>query len=332
LGPERIFNTLLSNPAQGERRFFPIALSNFNSPWEIPYYLKWSLGFQRQLPAELLADVSYVGSRGVQLVRSRDINQPRASVAVANGSVSPNAARPYPGFAGINTFETSGNSVYHSLQVSLTRRFSKGFSFQGSYTWARTIENNVTPINSYADSRMDRALASFDRPHVAVLSYVYEIPVAQGFRGAAGVLLRGWQVSGINRFESGLPSNVTVPGDRAGTGAGGQRPDITGPITLEKTLARWFTTSVFANPALGTFGSAGRNLIRGPGINNWDLSFSKRSQLTERTALQFRAEFFNLFNHTQWSGINTSFGAAAFGQVTGARDPRLTQLGLRLVF
>ncbi|MBL8293602.1 MAG: TonB-dependent receptor [Bryobacterales bacterium] len=328
-----LFTTQLSNPAGGQRRLFPIALSNFNSPWEIPYYTKWSLGIQRQLPKEMLLDVSYVASRGTQLVRTRDINQPVASVAVANGSVNPNAARPFPGFAGISTFETSGNSIYHSMQVSATRRLSKGFAFQGSYTFSRSIDNNVTPINSYADNRMERALSSFDRTHILALSYVYELPF---FRDASSALARrvlgGWQISGINRFESGLPLTVSIPGDRAGVGGGGQRPDLIGAVTMDRTLARWFNTGAFANPALGTFGSAGRSLVRAPGINNWDVSFIKATQLKERMALQFRAEFFNLFNHTQWAGVNTSFGAAAFGQVTSARDPRITQLGLRLLF
>ncbi len=327
-----IFTTALSNPAQGQRRAFPIALSNFASPWNIPYYMKWSFGLQRQLASDLVLDVSYVGSRGAALVRSRDINQPMASVAVASGQVNPNAARPYPGFATINTFETTGNSIYHSLQASGTKRFSRGLSLQASYTWSRSIDNNVTPISSYANSRMERAVSSFDRPHVLVLSYIYELPFARNSTGLTRALLQGWQLSGITRFESGTPLSVTIPGDRAGTGSGGQRPDVITPIELEKSFARWFSTSSFANPALGTFGSGGRNLIRGPGINNWDVSFIKRTRIVEGVDLQFRAEFFNLFNHTQAAGVNTSFGAAAFGQVVSARDPRITQLALRLLF
>lgn len=327
-----IFTTTLSNPAGGQRRFFPIALSNFDSPWNIPYYMKWSLGVQRQLPLQMLLDVSYVGSRGVALVRSRDINQPVASVAVANGSLNPNANRPYLGFAGINTFETTGNSIYHSLQTSASRRFSKGASLQASYTFSRSFDNNVTPINSYAASRMERALSSFDRTHVLALSYIYELPFLKGSKGLTRKAFYGWQLSGISRFESGTPATVTIPADRAGVGGGAQRPDLVAPITVDKTLARWFSTSSFANPALGSFGSAGRGLFRAPGINNWDVSFIKRTEISERVAMQFRAEFFNLFNHTQWAGINTSLGAAAFGQVTSARDPRITQLALRLLF
>jgi outer membrane receptor protein involved in Fe transport len=327
-----IFTASLSNPSEGQRRLFPIALSNFASPWNIPYYMKWSVGVQRQLPAELLLDVSYVGSRGVALVRSRDINQPEASVPVASGQLNPNAARPYPGFAAINTYETTGNSIYHSLQASASRRFAQGLALQASYTFSRSFDNNVTPINSYADSRLERAISSFDRTHVLALSYIYELPFFRDREGLLNKVLYGWQVSGISRFESGTPLNVTIPGDRAGVGGGGQRPDVIAPVTVEKELARWFDTGSFANPALGTFGNAGRNLVRGPGINNWDVSFIKRTGITENVSLQFRAEFFNLWNHTQLSGVNTSLGAAAFGQVTSARDPRITQLALRLLF
>ncbi len=331
-----IFTTALSNPAQGERRFFPIALTNYSSPWNIPYYMKWSLGVQHALPGEILLDASYVGSRGVALTRTRDINQPVASADVAAGRLNVNAARPFPGFAAINTNETTGQSVYHSLQTSATRRFNRGISLQGSYTWSRSIDNVVRPLNSYASNRMDRGLSGFDRTHVLVLSYVYELP---GLKGTAPVVKHafgGWQVSGISRFESGTPLTVTVPGDRAGTGSGGQRPDATGPIVMERTLQQWFTGS-FATPALGTFGSLGRGVVRGPGISNWDVSFSKKTELfrtgnDQPVQLQFRAEFFNLFNHTQYAGVSTALGAANFRQVTSARDPRLTQLALRLLF
>ena len=327
-----IFTASLSNPAEGQRRLFPIALSNFASPWNIPYYMKWSLGLQRQLPGDVLLDVSYVGSRGVALVRSRDITQPLPSVAVSLTQLNPNAARPYPGFAGINTFETTGNSIYHSMQASASRRFAAGFGLQASYTFSRSIDNNVTPMNSYADSRLERALSSFDRTHVLALSYIYELPFFRARSDLQSKFLGGWQISGISRFESGTPLTVTIPGDRAGVGGGVQRPDVVGPLTLHKELARWFSTSSFATPAPGTFGNAGRNIIRGPGINNWDVSFIKRTNITEAVALQFRAEFFNLFNHTQYSAVNTALGASAFGQVTSARDPRITQLAMRFLF
>jgi hypothetical protein len=193
----------------------------------------------------MVLDVSYVGTRGVALARIRDINQPRASATVAGGQLNVNAARPFPGFAAINTYETTANSIYHSMQVSATRRFTRGFSFQGSYTWAKSLDNNATPLNSYADSRMERARSNFDRTHVLVLSYVYELPFFKSQSGTAGRILGGWQLSGISRFESGTPFTVTVPGDRAGVGGGSQRPELTSPLSVPKEFLRWFTTNSF---------------------------------------------------------------------------------------
>ncbi|MBI3693343.1 MAG: TonB-dependent receptor [Acidobacteria bacterium] len=327
-----IFNTNFSNPAQGTKRIFPIGLTSFNSPWEIPYLQKWSLGVQRQLPAEMLLEVSYVGSKGTHLLRTRDINQPVASAVVASGQVSPNAVRPYLGLASVNTYETTANSIYHSLQVSAVRRFSGGFSLQGSYTFSKIIDNTAAPINSYAADRLERSMSGFDRTHIFVGSYVWELPLARKAQGWQRKALHGWQISGITNFQSGNPITPGVSGDRAGTGGGGQRPNLIGAVTRIMTLARWFNTDAFALPALGTFGNAGRALVRGPGINDWDVSFSKRTELKENVSLQFRAEFFNLFNHAQFSGVGATVGSATFGQVVSARDPRITQLGMRLLF
>ncbi len=327
-----IYNTLFSNPAQGAYRYFPIDISNYNSPWEIPSLQKWSLGVQRQLPAELLLEVGYVGSKGTHLIRAVDRNQPVASSTVASGQASPNSVRPYRGFAGISTQETTADTSYHSLQTSLVRRFSAGISFQGSYTFGKSLDNVVTPINAYASNRVERAMATFDRTHVLAASYVWDMPFARKLHGWKKSVLDGWQISGITRMESGLPLTITIPSDRAGVGASSQRPNISGEITRVKTLTQWFTTSAFSLPALGTFGNAGRSLVRGPGGNNWDLAFCKRTMLHERVGLQFRAEFFNIFNHTQYSGVGTSFGSSTLGLVTSARDPRITQLALRLLF
>ena len=327
-----IFNTNFSNPAQGSLRVFPVSLASFESPWDIPYLQKWSLGLQRQLPRDLLLDVSYVGSKGTHLIRSQDLNQSRPSVAVATSQVSPNAVRPYPGFSSISTFGTSANSSYHSLQASLVRRFSAGLSIQASYTFSKSIDNNTGAINPYASSRLERALSGFDRTHMLIMSYVWELPFARHAQGWRARGLGGWELSGINSYQSGLPGTVAGNIDWAGIGRTGQRPNVVGVATPIKTFARWFDTAAFAAPALGTFGNAGRSLVRAPGMNNWNLAAIKKMQLRENMRLQFRAEFFNIFNHTQYSGVGTTFGAASFGQVTAALDPRITQLALRLNF
>jgi hypothetical protein len=298
----------------------------------VPALQKWSLGFQRQLPGSIVLDASYVGSKGSNLIMSEDINQPVASAAVATGGISPNAVRPYPGFAAITTYQTRGDSYYHSLQVSVVKRMAHGFSINGSYTWSKSLDDLSTPLNIYAPLSNERAISSFDRTHVFTASYIWEIPFARGLTGFGKKVLDGWQVSGITSVQSGNPITPVITGDRAGTGAGSQRPNVAGPIGTPNTQFQWFDTSGFSLPAAGTFGNAGRALVRGPGFANTDLSFSKRTAITESVALQFRAEFFNIFNHTQWASVGATVASGTFGQVVSARDPRITQLGLRLTF
>lgn len=328
-----IFNTSFSNPAEGSLRIFPIGLTNFTSPWDVPELQKWSLGIQRQLPGGIVLDTSYVGSKGTHLLLTRDINQPVASATVASGQVSPNAVRPYPGFAAINSYQTSGTSFYNSLQTSVVKRFARGFSVDGAYTWSKSIDDAVTPLNAYAPRSVERGVSTFDRTHVLTVSYIWEIPFTKNLTGFRKKVLDGWQISGITSVQSGNPLTPVLTSDRAGTGtSGAQRPNVSGMIGTPHTQYTWFDTSVFSAPALGTFGSAGRSIIRGPGFANTDLSFSKRTVIRENVMLQFRAEFFNIFNNSQWASVGTTVGSSTFGQVLSARDPRITQLGLRLTF
>jgi hypothetical protein len=234
--------------------------------------------------------------------------------------------------AAITTYESNANSFYHSFQAQAVRRFSGGVSVQASYTLSKSIDDAVSPFNIYSPYSLLRGLSSFDRRHMLVASYVWELPFGRRATGWQKKLFQGWQISGISNFQSGNPLTVGISPDQAGTGTGGQWANRTAPVTRAKTLSQWFSTSSFALPAQGTFGNGGRSIIQGAGINNWDLSFSKRTLLRENVALQFRAEFFNLFNHAQWSGVGTTFGSGTFGTVTSARDPRIGQLALRLLF
>ncbi|HKX28284.1 MAG TPA: Cna protein B-type domain-containing protein, partial [Blastocatellia bacterium] len=143
-------------------------------------------------------------------------------------------------------------------------------------------------------------------------------------------ILGGWEISGITTISSGP---VSSPGIDTGTNGLATRPNLVGDqVEGPRTVAQWFNTSAFAAPAAGFFGNAGRNIIREPGTHKWDMSFFKNNRLNERMNLQFRAEFFNIFNHTNFNAINTTLGSGSFGQVTGARDPRIIQFGLKLGF
>jgi outer membrane receptor protein involved in Fe transport len=325
-----LFNTSLSNAGGGQNVSFPLALVSFAAPWRVPTMYKWSFGMQHQLPLRIVADVSYVGSRGLHLIYANNINQPVPTLAVANASINVNAARPYPGFSTINTYTTNGDSVYHSGQLSASRRFSNGFSLQVAYTFAKTIDNVVSPTNIYFSGRFDRGVSSFDRTHVMTTSYVYRIPWGKSLPAIPKAALYGWQMSGITSLQSGNPFNV-AGADRAGTGAG-QRPNVNAPLTYPGTMLKWFDTSIWSNPPLGTFGNAGRDILRGPGFQNWDLSFSKVVKLRERATLSIRGDLFNIWNHTQPLAVSSSYGSATFGQITTARYPRYVMLSMRIQF
>jgi hypothetical protein len=327
---ETIFNTELSNPGVGGQGYFPEYFTNAAVPWKVPYMLRYSLGVQRQLPANVLLEVDYVGSHGGHLVRSVDENQGLPSVAAAEGTVSVNYLRPYTGFAGISTFQTDANSNYNSLQVEVTRRFGAGLSLQSSYTWSKSTDDTSTPQNSYGPRSLSWGLSGFDRTHTFVTSYVWDIPIGRKATGWQRQVIGGWQLSGITTFQSGDPFSIGGV-DWAGVG-NGQRPNLVGKLTRPKTKTEWFDPSVFAAPALGTWGDSGVDIVRGPGMNNWDIDISKHFRLTERANLEFRSEFYNVWNHTQWSAVNGSFGSGAIGQVDGTLLPRRIQFGLHLRF
>jgi hypothetical protein len=328
-----IFNTNFTNPSGGgTAAIFPITMTSFASPWNIPTTQKWSLDIQRQFPAQVLLDVGYAGSHGAHLLYAKNINQISPTLAVAQGTVSANSLVPYQGFGTINTYHTGGNSSYNGLQASVVRQWASGLSFQVAYTYSKSMDDAVTPMNALAPQMNEWALSTYDRKHVLVFNYVYSLPFFKSAAVWERAALAGWQVSGITSFESGNPLTVLLSVDRAGIGTTTQRPEQVGKPQRLGGLHDFFNTAAFGLPAQGTFGNASRSVVRGPGIEDFDISAGKDWGLPERATLQFRAQSFNVFNHGQFNSVGTTFGSATFGQVTGANDPRLIQLGLHLLF
>jgi hypothetical protein len=205
-----------------------------------------------------------------------------------------------------------------------------------SYTWSRAITDassyNEGPMDSY-NFKSERGLASYHRAHSFVISYIYPLPFwttgTEWYKKAFG----GWQLSGVTALNTGLPQNIGISPDQAGIGQGGQRPNVVGDWTQGGgQRLQWFNTAAFALPAAGTLGNLGRNVVIGPGTNNWDASVQKFFKLRENVKLQFRAEMYDMPNHLSWWAVGTTFGASNFGQITSATDPRTLQLGLRLGF
>jgi hypothetical protein len=336
-----VFNPPLDDPGRGTAGADrPGALTTLDPNYRVPTTQSYSLGLQRALAANTALTVSYVGSRGTALDRGRQINAPLP----ANGfdfdprlnarSIPTELIRPYLGYSGINQRENTAQSTYHSLQAEFNRTFSNGLRLQGAYTWSRVMADadnfGVAAQNPY-NHKLERSIAGFDRTHVFVVNYFYELPFWRNGTNLMQKTLGGWQFSGITAMQSGRPFNLGITGGDIGLAS---RPDVVAGQSAKgaKTVASWFNTAAFSRPAPGFYGNAGRNLIRGPGIHKWDMSLFKNIRFNESRRLQLRWETFNAFNNANFEGVSGTLGAANFGQVVSARDPRSMQLGVKFDF
>lgn len=335
-----IFNTTLSNPGGGGSAIPVSNLTVYDPKYPVPQVQQYNLGIQQRLSHGVVANVGYVGTKGTFLSDTRNINQPYPDQAarVLAGQLNVNQARPYPGYGNINVYFNGTNSNYNSLQASLRTEQYHGLTLQASYTYSHSLDyaSGDVPGNNHQDAyhwNLERASSNFDRRQILIMSYVYDIPYKG--HGIGGRVLGDWQFSGISIFETGTPLNISLPGDNAGIGGAPYRPDVVHTPTVIGTRQQWFDPTAFARPAVGSFGNAARNTVRGAGINNTDASLFKNFRhvfKSESAGLQFRAEFYNFFNHAQWNGFRTNYGAADFGAAVSARDARDIQLGLRLFF
>jgi hypothetical protein len=310
-----------------------------------PYIVQYMLNVQRELANNLLFEVGYLGSVGRKLESLRAFNE---SIPGATGSVLSRA--PYPEFGRIQEVDGSGKSSYNSLSLKLEKRFGSGFTFLSGYTWSRSIDNasairshdfdTLFPQNSY-NLAAEKALSSFHTAHRFVTSGLFQLPFGKGRRwldqgGIANAVLGGWEFGSLIAIQTGFPITIATGTDRSNTGAGFDRPNLVGTANFEgdqRTTDKWFNTSAFQLQALGTHGNAGRNIVIGPGLIQWDASLLKNFNFTERTYMQFRFEAFNAANHPNWGNPNNNLSSSAFGRITGTRGTmRELQLALKLYF
>lgn len=307
------------------------------------YTQHWNLSVQHQLGNSTVAEVAYVGSKGTKLLSSRDINQPTPSTR------QPNLPR-NPLFSEITQQEGSGASNYHSLQARVQQRLAAGLSLLGAYTFGKSIDNASGVFASTGDPNYpqnsfnlaaERGRSGFDVRHRFSLSYSYDLPFGKNLDGAAKALLAGWQTFGVITLQTGRPFTVALlpEFDNSNTGIsnlgflGNDRPNLVGQARLDNpTPDRWFNTGAFVFPRFGSFGNAGRNILDGPGYQNVNFSLVKNTALKERATLQFRTEFFNLFNHPNFGLPDNFLGSPSFGRVFSADSPRRIQFGLKLLF
>jgi Carboxypeptidase regulatory-like domain/TonB dependent receptor-like, beta-barrel len=334
----------------------PFTLFGVDKHMRTPYVQSYNFNLQQTIVDGTVLQVGYVGSKGSKLYRVRDINQ---AVAGVNGSIQ--QRRPfnsiYPDFAGIYQLEASANSTYDALQVYLRQRLSKGLTLFVSHVWSHSIDdasNGICsctagvslPQNSF-DTRSERAVSSFDQRQRFTVNAVYDLAFVPNMLNKwPRRLTEGWQLSGIYSIGTGIPITPFWNG-AAPSGSGetsNDRPNLIGdPNNGPKRWDKWFNTAAFAPATPGTFGNAGRNVVIGPRNNIADFSVVKSTRINERLRLQFRSEFFNIFNHPNFSLPNVTVNSSGFGTITSTPDvangnplgdggPRQVQFALKLVF
>ncbi|HET7207887.1 MAG TPA: TonB-dependent receptor [Terriglobales bacterium] len=329
-----------------------------------PMMEQWHLGIEYQLPAQTVLEVSYAGSHGSHLFAFYNGNQ---AVPTTDPTAPTAPRRPFPLLDNsIATFRANTNSNYHSLQASLEKRTTHGLTFQASYTYSHALdEASSADLGSFGNGdfrdqrfpHMEYGNADFDVRHHFVISYSYDLPFGKGraFGGnATGVLnqlIGNWQIAGITSASTGNYFTVTDPfvnnsnADCGGNVGECSRPDVVAnPNGHPCVPGTFFNTCAFAsNLVPGIFGNERRNQVRGPGYQTWDMTFAKLFPIKERMRVEFRTDFFNIWNHTNplWGPIGAAgqvepvaieLGTPQFGQLQAARDPRFIQFGVKFYY
>jgi hypothetical protein len=322
-----------------------------------PYVWQWHSTIQYQIDPNTLFEAAYVGSKGTKLYTFFNLNQAYPT-ADPSAPYAPRRAFPYVD-SGIAYFNSAGNSEYHALQTKFHRRFSGGLTVLVNYTYSHAL-GNASNANLGAQNNdgfrwiehpeWEHGNLDFDVRHRFVANYIWEVPVGHG-RRFGGDMPRGldyaigqWELSGITTFSSGTWYTITDANGNFSNSDGQQRPDAVpgqNPNGQPCVAGTFFNTCAFTDPALGSFGNVGQNTVRGPGVQEWDLSAVKEFPLGEKRRLQFRAEFFNIANHANFlfakpgpqnSNNATAYGTPSFGYLTAAQAPREIQFGLKFYY
>jgi hypothetical protein len=312
---------------------------------KVAYVQNWNLTVEQQLARNLAFSIAYVGNRGEHIMGSRQFNPavyiPGQCGASACSTVgNENSRRLYPGLGAVELAQSYEYSIYHGLQVNVTRRVSRGLTLLTNIVWSRAIDNtssategNTGPPNPF-NLRSGRGPADFDQKirYNAAVNYLF--PHANVGR-LAGAFINDWQVNAIVAIDTGLPFTVLSGTDRSLSGIGNDYADQIGSPLRPSGVSRvkeYFNKAAFTQATLGTFGDVGRNSLYGPGYGDVDSSIFKDLFQESRVHAQFRAEAFNTFNRANFNNPSSTVSSGTFSQITGANSPRVLQFGLKLMF
>jgi len=339
---------------------------------QMPISYQYSFGVQHALSARTVLEVQYVGNQNRNqnaYVETNLPNQSNIMALFANNNADFNLRVPYLGFNSIKMSEDLQSSHYNGLQAEIHSQIRRDLTLQAAYTLSRADDpaysgggNGVSDLNNasnpYSPNADSGRPSGLDRTQIAFVNFVYDIPF---LKNSSNKLLKstvgGWQVSGIISLQTGEPLNIleggitncaqgannpsSCTGSLIGTGNissivpnANNRPNVGGSVSYPKTAASWFNGSVFSPTAAGQWGNTPFDFLRGPGRQNWNLALFKSFLFSESrgSRLEFRAEFFNAFNHTEFNNVDSQLSDGNFGAVTSAHDPREIQLGLKLYF
>jgi hypothetical protein len=313
------------------------------STYQSPSIQNYSLSLEHQFAHNWFASIAGAGTIGRNLSAGWNINQPlpdgpfNYNPIINTGTVFQNLYSPYLGYAGINNVQFGNSSSWNALEVLVRHPIGHNLFLNVAYTWQHSLADETCgsplagcgPQNIY-QPQLDYGNEAFNVPQVLTISTIWTLPWYQNAHGFKGVALGGWQYSDITSIQSGfsMSPGLSVPLQGLASRPNVAASTIGGP----KTVQEWFNTAAFSAPAAGFFGNAAPGSITGPGVIDFDMALYKDFHVTERDTLEFRAEAFNIFNHTNFSGVQTALGTGNYGQVTSALDPRIMEFVLRFQF
>ncbi len=321
-----------------------ISVGTFPPQYRTPYLQDWHLTVEREVYRDWLLRVAYAGSKGTGLLQGWELN-PAIYIPGQSTRTNTNSRRPYPAYTNIRMIGSVGNSSYNSLQVTMDKRFSHGFTVQSNYTWAKSIDygsGGGTQWPQFPDPfyfRQNRGLSDFYHHHRFVTSGLWQMPRLASEPALVKAIAGNWSLSGVLILQSGAPFNVLAGQDNSLSGVGADRADLVGnPSRSARAnpnadpVLQWFNITAFAQGAIATFGTIGRNVLIGPGLANMDVALAKSFPFRHESRVQFRAEAFNIMNHPNFSQPSATLTSGTYGRITTALDPRILQFGLKLQF